>query len=127
MNYQKKNHIDFCIISTNDFPMVCNLYIHLVLNIKKQSCLVLGVLNFMLVLKEVCVNRFDSCVIWLVFFCPSFLWMTMAMDLSSNGYIVNIAPYKGISLSLQLFLCIKIVPHISLLFTTWSTLETSSF
>ncbi len=78
--------------------MVCNLYIHLVLDIKSQSCLVLKVLNFMLVLKEDCVNRFDSCVIWLVFLYPSFLWMTMAMDLSSNGYIVNVAPCKGISL-----------------------------
>jgi hypothetical protein len=98
MNYQKKNHIDFCIILANNFPMVCNFYIHLVLDIKRQSCLVLRVLNFMLALKEVYVNRFDSCVIWLVFLCPFFLWMTMAMDLSSNGYIVNVAPCKGISL-----------------------------
>jgi hypothetical protein len=75
--------------------MVCNLYIHLVLDIKRKSCLVLKVLNFMLVLKEVCVNRFDSCVMWLVFLCPSFLWMTMAMDLSSS---YNVAPCKGISL-----------------------------
>ncbi len=73
----------------NNFPMVCNLYIHLVLDMKRQSCLVL---------KEDCVNRFDSCVIWLVFLCPFFLWMTIAMDLNSNGYIVNVALFKGISL-----------------------------
>jgi hypothetical protein len=39
MNYQKKKHID---LITNNFQMVYNLYIHLVLDIKSVTTLTLG-------------------------------------------------------------------------------------